>query len=331
MIKQSDIASLLGVSRVTVTKALQNRSDISVEMKKKVKKLADELDYIPNLAARNFSAKKTSTIGIVIPDITNLYFSTIIDGMINIAEKEKYHIILTVSREKSKDAFNNIMNLLSLNVDGILFCQSLDSLQPGIFEKVKKNEKPIVFFARQVDFKGFDFIGFDDYQATVDLIEYLIKEGKTKIAHISGNLNSDGRFRMQGFLDTMKKHSLGIKKDWIIKGDYFEEYGYNGFNKIFKAGALPQAIFCGNDLIARGVYDSARSNGIDIPNDISVVAFGHKKFADILFPKLTIIDYPTETLGEEAMKLILAKIKSKSTKISKIRLNHNLIKNDSVS
>lgn len=330
MIKQSDIASKLGVSRVTVTKALQNSFDISIEMKEKVRKLAEELEYIPNLTARNFSSKKTNTIGIVIPDITNLYFSSIISGMINAAEKENFQIILTVSREISRDKYKNITNLLSLNVDGLLVCQYLHSLKSDIFEKVKRRNKPIVFFARPMGFHGFDSVGFDDYQAAADLTSYLIGKGKTKIAHISGNLNSDGKLRLQGFLDTMKKHSIKIKKEWIVEGDYFPEYGYNGFNKIYNAGPLPEAVFCGNDLIAEGFYDAARSKRIRIPKDLSVAAIGHKRFAEILFPKLTIIDYPTETLGDEAMKLIISKIKSKTTKISNINLDYSLIENDSV-
>lgn len=330
MIKQSDLALKLGVSRVTVTKALQNSHDISREMKAKVRKLAEELDYIPNLAARNFSAKKTNTIGIVIPDITNLYFSTIISGMMDVAEKECFNIILTASREKSKDERKNILNLLSLNVDGLLVCQSLDSVKPEIFERVKKRNKPIVFFGRPVGFSGFDSVGFDDHKAAVDLTEYLIEKGKTNIAHISGNLKSDGKYRLQGFLDTMKKHSLKVKKKWIIEGDYFPEFGYKGFNKIYNSGILPDALFCGNDLIVEGVYEAARLKGIYIPNDISVAAIGHKKFADLLYPKLTIIDYPTKELGEETMKLIISRIKQKTIKNNNVILQTKLIENDSV-
>jgi DNA-binding LacI/PurR family transcriptional regulator len=326
MIKQSDLALKLGVSRVTVTKALQNSHDISQEMKAKVKKLAAELDYIPNLAARNFSAKKTNTIGIVIPDITNLYFSTIISGMMDVAEKECFNIILTASREKSKDERKNILNLLSLNVDGLLVCQSLDSVKPEIFERVKKRNKPIVFFGRPVGFSGFDSVGFDDYKAAVDLTEYLIEKGKTNIAHISGNLKSDGKFRLQGFLDTMKKHLLKVKKKWIIEGDYFPEFGFKGFNKIYN-GILPEP-FCGN-LIVEGVRKRQDQRNI-IPNDISVAAIGHKKFADLLYPKLTIIDYPTKKLGEEAMKLIISKINLKTEKNNNIILQTKLIENDSV-
>jgi len=332
-VKQSDIADRLGISRVTVTKALQDSPDISEEMKEKVRETATQMDYIPNLTARNLTAKKTKTIGVVLPDITNLYFSSIVRGMMEVAEKESYHIILTASREHSEIEAENIFNLLSMNVDGLLVCQSLDTVDIEIFQKVKKRKKPLVFFGRPVGFSGFNSIGFDDYFASNKLTEYLIKKGKTKIAHISGNLKSDGCFRLSGFLDTMKKHKLNVKDEWIIKGEFFPEYGYNGFNQIFETGELPEVIFCGNGMIAKGAYEAIRDKGLNIPNDIGVVAIDHKNYAEMLYPKLTYIDYPTGLLGQESMNLLISKINNKSIngKVDNLMLDTFLVENDSLS
>ncbi len=331
-VKQSDIAEKLGISRVTVTKALQNSSDISEEMKKKVREIAKEMDYIPNLTARSLTAKKTKTIGVVLPDITNLYFSSIVRGMMEIAEKNEYSIILTASRENSKKESENIFKLLSMKVDGLLVCQSLDTVEIEIFEKVKKRKVPLVFFGRPVGFSGFDSIGFDDYLAAQKLTEYVLGKGKTKIAHISGDITSDGGYRLNGFLDTMKKHNLKVKKEWVIKGKYFPEYGYDGFNKIYNSGEFPEVIFCGNGMIARGVFDAAREKGMKIHDDFCVVAIDHKTYADMLYPKLTYIDYPTRTLGHEAMKLLLNKIENKSvvSKVENITLETFLVENESM-
>ncbi|MCB0732266.1 MAG: LacI family DNA-binding transcriptional regulator [Ignavibacteriae bacterium] len=331
-VKQSDIAAKLGISRVTVTKALQDSPDISTEMKVKVKQIAEEMDYIPNLTARHLTAKKTRTLGVILPDITNMYFSSIVRGMMEVAERESYHIILTVSREEKTKESENIFKLLSMNVDGLLVCQTLDTVEAEIFEKVKKRKKPLVFFGRPVGFSGYDSIGFDDFLAAEKLTEYLISKGKTKIAHISGDIKSDGGYRLDGFLSAMKKNKLEVNEDWIIKGKFFPEYGYEGFNKIFNAGTLPEVIFCGNGMIAQGVYDAIREKELKIPEDISVVAVDHKKFAEMLYPKLTYIDYPTRTLGCEAMKLIIQKIESKNkkNKIENIILDTFLIENDSL-
>ena len=331
-VKQSDIAARLGISRVTVTKALQDSPDISIEMKEKVKKIAKEMEYIPNLTARYLSAKKTRTIGVVMPDITNPYFSSIVRGMMEIAEKETYHIILTASREDSSIESENIFKLLSMNVDGLLVCQSLDTLDANIFEKVKNRKKPLVFFGRPVGFTGYNSIGFDDYGAAKKMTEFLINKGIKKIAHISGNLQSDGGLRLDGFLDAMKRHKLKIRDEWIFRGEFFPEYGYEGFNEIYKSGDLPEVIFCGNGMIARGAYEGIREKGLEIPRDIGVVAIDHKNYAEMLYPKLTYIDYPTRTLGHEAMNLLISKIDKKNdkSKIENIVLDTYLIENHSL-
>ncbi len=330
-VKQSDIAAKLGISRVTVTKALQDSSDISLATKNKVRKIAKEMDYIPNLTARYLNSQKTGTIGITIPDITNFYFSAIVRGMMDMADKKSYQTILTVSREDSKKESENIFKLLSMNVEGILVCQTLDNVDVKIYEKAKKRKIPLVFFGRPVGFEGYDSIGFDDYNAAKNLTQFLINKGKTKIAHISGDINSDGGSRLQGFLAAMKENNLEVHPDWIIKGKFFSEYGYEGFNKIYENGNLPEVIFCGNGMIARGVYEAIREKGLKIPEDIGVVAIDHKKYAEMLYPKLTHIDYPTRTLGSKAMKLLIEKIENKkNNKLKNIILDSYLIENNSV-
>jgi LacI family transcriptional regulator len=233
--------------------------------------------------------------------------------MMEIADKKSYHIILTVSREERQKESENILKLLSMNVDGLLVCQTLDTVEAEIFEKVKKRNKPIVFFGRPVGFSGYDYVGFDDFEAAKKLTEYLLKKGKTKIAHISGDLKSDGRYRLDGFLSAMKENKINVQDEWIVEGKFFPEYGYEGFNRIYESGKLPEVIFCGNGMIAKGAYEAIREKGLRLPEDIGVVAIDHKTYSEMLYPKLTYIDYPTRTLGNEAMSLLFKKIEKKSS------------------
>ena len=117
---------------------------------------------------------------------------------------------------------------------------------------------------------------------------------------------------MDGFLSSMKENKIKINKKWIIEGKFFPEYGYDGFNKIYNSGSLPEVIFCGNGMIARGAYEAIREKGLTIPEDICVVAIDHKTYAEMLYPKLTYVDFPTRTLGNEAMKLLIKKIENNS-------------------
>ncbi len=153
---------------------------------------------------------------------------------------------------------------------------------------------------------------------------------KTKVRRVA--IDSDGGLRLNGFLDTMKKYNLEINKNWIIQGKFFSEYGYKGFNKIYDSKIFPEVIFCGNGMIARGVYEAAREKNVKIPEDIGVTAIDHKLYADMLYPKLTHVNYPTDELGKEAMGLLIRKIESEeeNKNCESIVLESTLIENESV-
>jgi len=161
-VTQEDIAKKLNVSRITVSKALRNHPDISIEMKEKVKKAVEEMGYSPNLIAKQLSLKKTFTIGIVIPDLENSFFAYLIDSIIDTATERDYHIILTVSREKQEIEKQNILNLISMRVDGLLVCVSQLTTSPDVFKYVKKIGIPLVFFDRAIKNIGFSYLVFDD-------------------------------------------------------------------------------------------------------------------------------------------------------------------------
>ena len=152
-ITQQDIADSLNVSRITVSKALRDHPDISVEMKEKVRKAVEELGYSPNLIAKQLTLRKTYTLGIVIPDLENSFFAYLVDSIIDASTERDYHIILTVSREKEEHERNNIRNLIGMRVDGLLVCVSQKTSDYKIFEHVRKMKIPLVFFDRAI--KGF--------------------------------------------------------------------------------------------------------------------------------------------------------------------------------
>jgi LacI family transcriptional regulator len=331
-ITQNDIAKILSVSRITISKALRDHPDISADTKEKVRQVAEELGYIPNLTAASLHTRKSGTIGVVVPDVTNSFFSYAIHGIMDFASKSGYHIILTISRENADIEKENIKNLLSLRVDGLLVAVSKETVDTSIYKTIKKIHIPLIFFDRTIEDIGFSSIGIDDTEASSKIMTFAIQQGYNKFAHLAGSYTTNiGKDRAEGYMTILKKHHLKINESWIIEGGFDRASGYSGFKKILTSGELPEVIFAANDRIAQGAYEAIREAGLKIPDDIGVIAHGHAEFAKILSPTLTIIHVSPEELGRQAMKLLATHISSnRSFKAKKIILNTELIINKSL-
>lgn len=329
-VTQSDIAKELNVSRITVSKALNDHSDISVDMKRRVKETAERLGYIPHFHARNLQSKKTQTIGVVVPDVSNSFFSFVIHGIMDAAQESGHHIILTVSRENAAIEKQNIMNLLSMRVDGLLVAVSNETTNASIFETVKRTETPLVFFDRVIKNSNFSSVGINDYKAAVDLVQHLVNCGYRKIAHLAGNRKIQiGRDRCRGYTDVLTSNNLEQRREWLIEGGLTRTAGYNGCKQLLTCSELPEAIYVANDRIAQGAYSALQEAGLQIPNDIGIAGFGHVEFAELLSPALSIINVSPHSLGQQAMKLLVKEINNPDLKKRHIKIAADLQIKDS--
>jgi LacI family transcriptional regulator len=312
-IRQSDIAKELNISRVTVSKALRNHPDISPAMKRKIAETVERMGYIPNLIARQLNAKKTFTIGIVVPDLENNFFSYIVDSMIDYAAEHNYHVLVTVSREKQNIEKKNIENLIGMRVDGLLVCLSQETVNFEVFKTVEKMKIPLVFFDRACDNLKFSRVIFNDKAGAVNSLNRIIQEGYTKIAHFAGfSATSIGKERVEGFTEALRKNKIPIRNEWIIEGGFELKDGYESFRKLNSSGILPEIIFAVNDRVALGAYKGAKEAGLRIPEDIGIFGFGFNEITDFLDPQLTVINQDPRKIGNAAMKLLLDEIGEKS-------------------
>ena len=321
IIRQTDIAKILKVSRVTVSKALKGDQDISIQMRRKVRRTADKLGYIPHYHASVLQSRKTKTIGVVVPDVSNSFFSYAIHGIMDVAQRSGYHIILTVSRENAALEKENIYTLLSMRTDGLLVAITKETKDKGIFTTVRRTGTPLVFFDRALEHVPFSSVGIDDRAESKKLVEHLVSCGYRKIAHLSGSaLIAVGRDRCQGYLDALKRHRLAVHPEWIVEGGFERGDGYSGFKKLWSQPEKPEAIFMANDHIALGAYDAMREMGIRVPEHVGVAAMGHEEFAELMSPALTIIHAAPDLLGQKAMELLLCEIQKTGSKRQKIML-----------
>jgi len=313
LITQQDIARVLNVSRVTVSKALRDHPDISSEMKEKVKETAAKMGYVPNQIARQLNSSKTSTIGIVVPDLENSFFSYIVDSIIDYATEKNYRVILTVSREKEIIEKQNIENLIGMRVDGLLVCNSQETKDTFIYSRIKKMGIPLVFFDRMVADVGFSWVVFNDREGAKTSLKKIFGEGYTRVAHFAGYSGINiGKERSEGYRASLIEHGITVRKDWIIEGGYELKDGESSFMRLLSLGDLPEVIFAVNDRVALGAYKAAKKEGFGIPEDIGIFGYGFSEITDFFDPQLTVINQDPRKMGVEAVTLLLNEIERKS-------------------
>jgi DNA-binding LacI/PurR family transcriptional regulator len=320
-IQQKDLANILNISTMTVSKALRGHPDVAVKTRKRVQELAKKMDYRPNYVARNLSAMKTLTIGVIMPKIAHSFYSAVLDGIQTVAENKGYEIILAVSRESAEKEEKHFLSLISMRVDGLLLSVTQETVSAR-FEDIERLGIPLVFFDRALDTMAYSSVKVDDRKGAEMAVEHAIKLGYKKIMHFAGYQNVDiSRSRREGYLDALRKHEIPIEDDMIVECGFGEQVGYKAFMEIYQKGNLPEVIFTVSDSVALGVYKAAREVHIRIGQDIGLIGFTDINVANILVPALTTIHEPAELMGKEAVSLLIEEIENSETrKVQKIVL-----------
>lgn len=305
----NDIAKKLGVSIITVSKALRGHPDISSATATLIKKTADELGYLPNFMARNLASRKSKSIGVVLPQIAHHFFSTLMDYIYDYATLHNYQVFLTVSQENAEMQKKQIQTLLSMRVDGLIVSISQDTSGFEIFENALKQQIPIVFMDRIPDISNCNTVTVDDKGGAYRATEHAIKLGYRKIAQFAGYSNINiGRERISGFKQALIDNGIEVNNDWIIEGDYEEKHGYDSFMKFYKENNMPDLILAVTFPVAIGIYTAAKEVGMKIPDDIDIICFGNSPVQEFLSPPLSCINQPTDQLAKKSVDLLLDNI-----------------------
>ena len=303
-----DIAKKVKVSRVTVSKALRGHPDISEKTSKLVRKVADDLGYSPNFIARNLSARRSNMLGVVVPKIAHFFFSSLIEAVYNAAFDKNYETILTVSQENAEREKKHIQTLVSMRVDGIIISVSQETRDLEIFKWIKKMGIPVVFVDRMPypPMAGFSSVQVDDKGGAAQVVDQAIKAGHRKLAMIGGNPAVNiGRNRQAGFEESLNRHQLTVKPEWIVHGGFGKEDGYRGFKQLCENGDRPEFVFAITYPVALGVYEAARELGLRIPDEIDIICCGESDMINFLHPSLSCVSQHPQELGAAAVKTML--------------------------
>lgn len=322
-----DIARELDISVSTVSRALRDTYDVSIKTKSKVLQKAAELKYKPNLNARGLSQGRTHTIGIVLPFITNYYFSTVITGIQKTAYLHGYNIVLFVTNDSSEREIDILKNLPTSSLDGILI--STCCSQSDHIEEIASKDLPIVFFDRTGNAEGSKVMQ-DDYNGAFEATSHLIQQGYRRIAHIAG---PKGQFftekRLKGYLDALTTHGIPIQNEWIIHSGFSQECGEEDTKRLLEIPNPPDAIFAVNDRKAIGSMLRLKRNNIAIGKEFGVVGFTNDPVCMIISPTLTTVAEPAFDIGRISLELLLEHIRKKSFEPQEVILPGALIVRES--
>lgn len=322
-----DVARRSGVHPATASRALNpgTRSLVSKETAARVLDVAREIGYTPNPMARGLKTNRSSTIGVLIPDLTNPLFPPIVRGIEDTIRAAGYTTLLANSDNQSEKERLHFENMRSRQVEG--FIMATAERDHPLIEDAIAADVPIVLLNRTVESqKAFAVVG-NDRAGAVMAVTYLAELGHTRIAHLVGPSRfSTGVARHRGYLDAMTACGLTVDPDLVLFGEAFtEEEGLRLFNALVERTDDFTAIFSGNDLLALGCYDGLREHSMSCPGDVSIVGYNDIPFLDKLNPSLTSVRLPHYEIGVEAGKLLLERIGDPAARARTILLEPELI------
>lgn len=308
-----EIARRAKVSVATVSRALNDDPKVTPETKKMVLKIADELNYRPNIVARNFAKKTSNIIGLILPDITDEFFSELIKGVDEVTYQHNY-FTMVISSHRYLQLENTLNSILRNGLLGglILLVPNIDRNLKQILSQTKI---PFVIISGGMHTTDYDVVSVDNYQGAYDMTNYLIKKcGYKKIAHISGpGENDDAKIRVKAFKDACRENDITIPNTYLVEGDFTRDAGVRIGMELLNLKNKPEVIFAANDMMALGCYDAASKKGLSIPDDIAVVGFDNIFVSQYLNPPLTTVSAQIEDEGKKAAELLIEKIKNKNS------------------
>ncbi|MGA3323826.1 MAG: LacI family DNA-binding transcriptional regulator [Terriglobia bacterium] len=311
-VRMKDIAEDLGVSLMTVSKALRNHSDVAEETRHRVNQRAHELRYEPNLIARSLAGHRSFLIGLVVPDLMQTFFAEVANGVDRKVGPLGFQLAICSSGGNVETELRQIKLLLARKVDGLLIASAAPHASPSMVELLGGHGAPYVLVDRMIPNVKANYVGVKDDKAGSLATEHLIEQGCTRIAHLSGPMVSTGRGRLRGYHRALAKHRLKVPPEYVISGGHQISTGYAAMQRLLQINPQPDGVFCYNDPVAAGAMKAILEAGLDVPGDIAIVGAGDLRYSDMLRVPLSTINYSTSQIGESSAELLLECIESKT-------------------
>lgn len=312
----------------TVSRVINGNTNVKPTTRKKVMAAIEELEFRPNAVARGLASRKTTSVGVIIPDISNMFFAELARGIEDIATMYNYHIILSSSDQNLNRELDLFDNMLEKQVDGVIFMGG--SISEEHVKAFNQSNVPVVLAATVDESNQVPSVNIDYYSAITDAVHELIEKGHQKVGYVSNSIDSSiETSKVNGYQDTFKEHKLSVDSNLIYKGDDTYQSGIKAAHYFMDLDEKPTAILTSSDEMALGVIHGAQDLGVKIPDELAVIGFDNTRLSVMVRPELTTVVQPMYDIGAVSMRLLTKLLKNEDVEEDQVILPHRIIKRSS--
>lgn len=319
-----DVAREANVSMATVSRVVNGNPNVKPTTRKKVLEAIDRLGYRPNAVARGLASKKTTTVGVIIPDISSIFYSELARGIEDIATMYKYNIILSNSDQNTDKELHLLNTMLGKQVDGIVFMGG--NITDVHVEEFKRSPVPIVLAASVEEQAQTPSVNINYEQAIYDSVQLLVEKGHKRIAFVSGPMSEpiNSVRKLAGYKRALEEAVIAFDDALVAEGDYSYDSGIEALAHLLEQSDKPTAVIAATDEMALGVIHGAQDRGVSIPEDLEVIGFDNTRLSLMVRPQLTTVVQPTYDIGAVAMRLLTKLMNKEQVDDQIVELPHRI-------
>ena len=299
-----DVAREANVSMATVSRVVNGNQNVKPATRKKVLDVIERLEYRPNAVARGLASKKTTSVGVIIPDISNNLYAELARGIEDIAAMYRYNIILSNSDQNEAKELELLNTMLGKQVDGIVMMS--DHVTDKLANAIRQSPVPIVLAGSIIQNHTIPTVNIDYFQAAFDAIQLFIEKGHKEISFVSGPLEYtiNGEYKLAAYKKALQQANIEVNEQLIDATDGTYDEAILSWENFTQKGHVPTAIFAGSDEIALGIIHAVQDSGKRVPEDVEVISFENSKLARMVRPQLTSVALPLYDIGAVSMRLL---------------------------
>jgi LacI family transcriptional regulator len=319
-----DVAREAGVSMATVSRVVNGNPNVKPATRKKVAEAIERLGYRPNAVARGLASKKTTTVGVIIPDISSIFFAELARGIEDIATMYKYNIILGNSDQNKEKELHLLNTMLGKQVDGIVFMGA--NITEEHVKEFESSPVPIVLAATLEKTESIPAVNIDYKQAAYDAVAHLIQEGNKNVGFVMGPTNEPINYdqKLSGYKQALADGGITFDERLVFVGDNTHDSGLEASRHFLALDDPPTAVFVATDEMALGVIHGVQDSGQAVPQDMEVIGFDNTRLATMVRPQLTTVVQPMYDIGAVAMRLLTKYMNKETVEEHIVTLPHRI-------
>lgn len=322
-----DVAREAGVSMATVSRVVNGNPNVRPDTREKVLKVIEKLDYRPNAVARGLASRRTTTVGVLIPDLTNIFYASLARGIDDVATMYKYNIILA-SADETKNKMDMVLrSILAKQVDGLIFMGQ--NIKDSTRKELERSKKPVVLAGTVDPQNKLGSVNIDYVAANKEATQRLLATGNEHIAFVTGPLSDpiNGKYRLKGYQEALSEAKIPYDESLVFETEYSHRTGEAIWDAVKRSGATAAVVT--DDELAVGFLNGASDAHVKVPDEFEIITSNNTILTEIVRPKLTSIAQPLYDIGAVAMRLLTKMMNKEEIEQNKVLLPHSIITRNS--